>query len=142
MRPLLLAVVLLSAAAAAAAEPPTPEDYLRVLTNGPWPLEILAFCYSTIDKDPAFQEAGQRWRARNDGLLKSVADKAAGLGISADVRRKADEASLDAIRRLAARQYDRPAWCRMMAQVIDGGAYDIDRRSDLEAALKRIFGRP
>ncbi len=38
--------------------PPTPEDYLRVLTNGPWPLEILAFCYSTIDRDPAFQEAG------------------------------------------------------------------------------------
>ena len=57
------------------------------------------------------------------------------------VRRQADDASLAAIKRLAARQYDRPAWCRMMAGVIDGGAYDIDRRSDLEAALKRIFGK-
>ena len=61
--------------------------------------------------------------------------------VPADVRRQADEASLAAIRRLAARQYDKPAWCRTLAQVIDSGAYDIDRRSDLEAPLKRIFGR-
>ena len=121
--------------------PPSPEDYLRVLTDGPWPLEILAFCYSTIDRDPALQQVGARWRERNDGLLATVAEKAAGVGIPADVRRKADEASLAAIRRLAARQYDKPAWCRTIAQVIDRGAYDIDRRSDLEVALKRIFGR-
>jgi hypothetical protein len=112
-----------------------------VLTNGPWPLEILAFCYSSVDKDAAFQGAGQRWRSRNDGLLKTVEDKAAGLDIPADVRRQADEASLKAIRRLADRQYDKAAWCRTMAQVIDAGAYDIDRRSDLAEALKRIFGR-
>jgi hypothetical protein len=57
------------------------------------------------------------------------------------VRRQADEASLAAIGKLAGRQYDKAAWCRTLAQVIDGGAYDVDRRSDLEAPLKRIFGR-
>ncbi len=112
-----------------------------MLVNGPWPLEMLALCYSAIDREPAFQEVGQRWRGRNDRLLKTVADKAAGVDIPADVRRQADEASLKAIRRLVDRQYDKAAWCRTMAEVIDGGAYDIDRRSDLEAALKRIFGR-
>jgi hypothetical protein len=140
LRNLLLATVLLCGPAALAAEPPTPEDYLRILTDGPWPLEILAFCYATIDHDPALQATGKRWRARNDGLLATVAAKAGDI-VPADVRRQADEASLAAIRRLAARQYDKPAWCRTLAQVIDSGAYDIDRRSDLEAPLKRIFGR-
>ncbi len=140
-RSLALAAALASTPVLAANAPPTPEDYLRVLTNGPWPLEILALCYSTIDRDPAFQEVGARWRARNDGLLETVADKAAGVDIPAQIRRQADAASLAAIRRLAARQYDKAAWCRTMAHVIDGGAYDVDRRSDLEAALKRIFGK-
>jgi hypothetical protein len=124
-----------------AGEPPTPEDYLRVLVNGPWPLEILAFCYNAVDRDPAFQAAGRRWRSRNDGLIKTVADRAAGVDIPADVRRQADEASLNAIRRLVDRQYDKAAWCRTMSAVIDGGAYDVDRRSDLEGPLKRVFGR-
>ncbi len=137
----LLLGVICGAVGALAAEPPTAEDYLRVLTNGPWPLEILAYCYATVDKDPAFQDVGRRWQARNGGLLQTVAAKAAAVAIPADVRRQADEASLAAIRRLADRQYDKAAWCRTLAQVIDGGAYDIDRRSDLAAALKRIFGR-
>ena len=141
LRCLLLATVLLSGPAAFAAEPPTPADYLRILTDGPWPLEILAFCYATIDKDPAFQAVGARWRERNDGLIRTIEEKAASVAIPADIRRQADEASLAAIRRLIARQYDKAAWCRTLAQVIDGGAYDIDRRSDLQAPLKRIFGR-
>ena len=73
--------------------------------------------------------------------MRTVEEKAAGVDIPADVRRQADAASLAAIRRLIARQYDKPAWCRTMAEVIDGGAYDVDRRSDLDAALKRIFGK-
>jgi hypothetical protein len=141
-RLLFAAAVLLGAPlAAAAAEPPTAEDYLRVLVNGPWPLEMLAYCYSTIDKDAAFQQIGVRWRARNDGLLGTVEAKALSVAIPADVRRQADEASLAAIRRLADRQYDKAAWCRTVAAVIDRGDYDLDRRSDLEDGLKRIFGR-
>ena len=141
LRPLVLVAALLCGVVARAAEPPTPEDYLRVLTDGPWPLEILAFCYATIDRAPALQATGKRWRRRNDGLIRTIEEKAASFAIPADIRRQADEASLAAIRRLAARQYDKAAWCRTLAQVIDGGVYDIDRRSDLEAPLKRIFGR-
>ena len=141
LRLLVLVAALLCGPVVLAAEPPSPEDYLSVLTDGPWPLEILAFCYATIDHDPALQAVGARWRARNDGLLQTVEAKAAAVDIPADVRRQADEASLAAIRRLAGRQYDKPAWCRTLAHVIDSGAYDIDRRSDLEAPLKRIFGR-
>ncbi len=137
---ILASLVAGATAAIAASEPPTPEDYLRVLSDGPWPLEILAFCYSTIDKDPAFQDVGRRWRARNDGLLATVAGKAGDV-VTPEVRRAADEASLAGIRRLAGQQYDKPAWCRTIARVIDGGAYDVDRRSDLEGPLKRIFGR-
>ena len=142
LRHLVLAAVLVSGTAAHAAAPPTPEDYLRVLVNGPWPLEILAFCYATVDSDPALQAVGKRWGARNDGLLATVAEKAKPVDIPPDVRRAADIASLAAIRRLAGRQYDKPAWCRMMARLIDGGAYDVDRRADLEGPLKRIFGKP
>lgn len=138
----ILVALILGATAARAAEPPSAEDYLRVLANGPWPLELLAYCYARVDRDPALREVGTRWRTRNDGLLAAVADKAAEAAIPEAVRRQADEAALAAIRRLAGRQYDQPAWCRMLARVIDGGAYDIDRRSDLEAALKRIFGKP
>ncbi len=141
LRHLMLAAALISAPVARAAAPPSAEDYLRVLANGPWPLEILAYCYATVDKDPFFREVGTRWRARNDGLLATVAQKAADVDIPDAVRRAADAAALGAIERLVGRQYDKPAWCRTIAGVIDGGAYDIDRRSDLAAALKRIFGR-
>lgn len=142
MRRLIAIAVLLGAAMpAAAAAPPTPDDYLSVLSAGPWPLEILAYCYATVARDASLQDVGRRWRQRNDGLIATVSRKAAGV-VPDDVRRAADAASLAAIRRLVARQYDKPAWCGMMARVIDGGAYDVDRRSDLAPALKRIFGRP
>jgi hypothetical protein len=134
--------VAVPARAAMVAEPPTPDDYLTVLSNGPWPIEILAYCYGTVAQDPALQAVGQRWRQRNDGLLATVAAKAAAVDIPADVRRSADAASLSAIRRLVAGQADKAAWCRMIAGVIDSGAYDVDRRTDLGDALKRIFGKP
>ena len=138
-----VAILLMSgwAAGAMAAEPPTAGDYLTVLSNGSWPIEILAYCYSTVAKDPALQAVGQRWRRRNDGLLATVSAKAAAVDIPADIRRAADAATLSAIRRLIASQADQPAWCRMMGDVIDSGAYDIDRRTDLRDPLKRIFGR-
>ncbi len=56
-----------------------------------------------------------------------------------DVRRKADEASLAAIRETVAGQGDKAAYCRTIAHVVDSGAYDIDQRADLKDALKRIF---
>ena len=112
-----------------------------MLTDGPWPLEILAFCYSTIDKIRPCRRRASAGVSAMTVCLPTVAEKAGSIAFPADVRRQADEASLDAIRRLAARQYDKAAWCRTLAQVIDSGAYDIDRRSDLEAPLKRIFGR-
>ena len=139
-----VAILLMSgwAAGAMAAEPSTPDDYLTVLSNGSWPIEILAYCYGAVAKDPALQAVGQRWRQRNDGLLATVSAKAAAVDIPADIRRAADAASLVAIRRLVAGQADKPAWCRMIAAVIDSGAYDIDRRTDLRGPLKRIFGKP
>jgi hypothetical protein len=142
---ILLLAAILSAGpvrAATIAEPPTPDDYLTVLGNGSWPIEILAYCYSTAAKDPALQAVGQRWRERNGGLLATVSAKAAAVDIPADIRRAADAASLAAIRRLVAGQADKPAWCRMIADVIDSGAYDLDRRTDLRDPLKRIFGKP
>ncbi len=143
--PVLLLAAILSAAPARAAivvEPPTPDDYLTVLSNGSWPIEILAYCYSTVDKDPALQAVGQRWRQRNGGLMATVSAKAAAVDIPADIRRAADAATLSAIQRLVAGQADKAAWCRMIGGVIDSGAYDVDRRSDLQDPLKRIFGKP
>ena len=75
------------------------------------------------------------------GCLPPSRQKAAGIASRPMCAARRTKPRSPAIRRLAARQYDKPAWCRTIAQVIDGGAYDIDRRSDLEAPLKRIFGR-
>ena len=136
-----VAILLVSGSAVGAAEPAPPSDYLTVLSNGSWPIEILAYCYGTVAKDPALQAVGQRWRKRNDGLLATVSAKAAAVDIPAEIRHAADAASLSAIRRLVAGQGDKAAWCRMIAGVIDSGAYDVDRRSDLQGPLKRIFGK-
>ncbi len=144
MRRLLPAVSLtlaLAVAPAAAQSTATPEDFLRVLTAAPWPLQILAYCYREVAQDPALQETGRQWNARNGALLANIETLAKSADIPPDIRLKADDASLAAIAATVARQFDKRAYCSTIAGVVDGGAYDIDQRKDLEPALKRIFGR-
>ena len=143
LRCLMAAAAILTAgsAGARAQSPASPEDFLRVLAQAPWPLEILAYCYSTVERDPALQETGRQWRGRNGALLANIEKRADTAAIPPEVRQRADEASLAAIRDTLARQGDRPGYCRTIARVVDSGAYDIDQRKDLQAALKRIFGR-
>jgi len=119
----------------------SPADFLRVLVQAPWPLQILAYCYSEVVRDPAFQETGRQWNARNGALYANIETLAEAADIPPEVRREADAASLAAIEDTVARQGDKPGYCRTIARVVDSGAYDIDQRKDLEEALKRIFGK-
>jgi hypothetical protein len=142
LRRLVLAAGLaLAAPSAHAQSSATPEDFLRVLVQAPWPLQILAYCYSEVERDPGFQETGRQWNARNAALYANVEKLSEAMAIPPEVRQRADEASLAAIRDTVARQGDKPGYCHTIARVIDSGAYDIDQRKDLQDALKRIFGR-
>jgi len=49
--------------------------------------------------------------------------------------------ALATIEAVVASQADKPAYCRVIAKIIASGYYDIDRRSDLAPALKRVFGK-
>ena len=129
-----------SAHFAAAQSTASAEDYLQVLAAAPWPLEILAYCYSEVNKDPALQDAARQWGDRNGGLFATLEDKAKSVAIPPEIRQQADQVSRDAIRDLVDRQGDKPAYCDTLARVVDSGAYDIDQRADLREPLKRIFG--
>ncbi len=117
-----------------------PADYLLAVSAAPWPLEILAYCYDTVAKDADVREAGRQWNERNGKLLANIEARAKAAALADDVRRKADEASLAAIRDTVDGQGDKAAYCRTIARVVDSGAYDIDQRADLKDALRRIFG--
>jgi hypothetical protein len=128
-------------AAAVAAEPASRDDFLAVLSAAPYPLQLMAYCHGAVAKDDAVLAAGRGWNERNGEMLANIENLAAPAGISADVRREAEEGALAGIVALVGTQADKPAYCAAIARLIDAGYYDIDRRADLKDALKRIFGK-
>jgi hypothetical protein len=136
-------VALLTLPAPAFAQAPTDrnDDLLTVLAAALYPLEIMAYCHREVAHDPAFLDAGRQWSERNGALLANLEDKAKAAGVPEGARRTADEQALAAIKAAVAGQADKPAYCRFVARVIDGGYYDIDQRDDLKPALKPHFKR-
>ena len=133
-----LAFVALPATAAADRHALT-DDLAAVLGAVLYPVQLMAYCHGEIAAEPGFLAAGRQWNARNWRLLANIEERAAAVAVSDEVRRTADEATLAAIVTVVASQADRPAYCRLIAKVIESGYYDIDRRADLAPALKRIF---
>jgi len=134
-----LALVAPSAVIAAGDQDGSLDDLVSVLGAVLYPVQLMAYCHREIAAEPAFLAAGRQWNERNWQLLANIEERAAAAEVSDEARRAADEATLAAIVSVVASQADRPAYCRVMAAVIDGGYYDIDRRTDLAPALKRIF---
>jgi hypothetical protein len=132
---------MMRAVSAFAAEPASPDDFLAVLSAAPYPLQLMAYCHTVVARDDAVLAAGRGWNERNGEMLANIEKLAAPLAISADTRRKADEAALTGIAALVGSRSDKPAYCATIAKLVDAGYYDIDRRADLKDALKRIFGR-
>jgi len=114
-------------------------DLLTVLSAALYPVEVMAYCHREVAADPAVQAAGERWNERNAPLLATLEDKAKAAGIGDEARRQADERALADIKTAVAGQADKPAYCRLLARVIDAGYLDIDQRDDLRPALKRIL---
>ncbi len=135
-----LAVVLVPAVAFAAGPQADRDDLLAVMSAALYPIEIMAYCHREVIADPVFRDIGDAWNTRNGGLLATLEKKAAAAGVTDAARRAADEQALADIEAAVAGATDKPAYCRLVAKVIDGGYYDIDQRTDLKAALKRIFG--
>jgi len=136
----LAALVALQAARPAAQPAANHDDLLVVVSAALYPVEIMAYCHREVVADPLFRDVGEAWNARNGGLLATLEDKAAATGVTDAARRAADERALADIKAAVTGAADPPAYCRLIAKVIDGGYYDIDQRADLKPALKRIFG--
>jgi hypothetical protein len=137
----------LAAAALAAAIPlaaPAQEadangDLLTVAGAMLYPVQLMAYCYGVVAEDPLYRAAGLNWTDRNTVLVGRVEAKAAAAGIPQEARLAADRAALAAIREVVGGQGDKPAYCTLMASVIEAGHFDLDQRDDLRAPLKRIF---
>ena len=133
-----LALAALQASAAADQHAPS-NDLSTVLGAVLYPLQLMAYCHREIAAEPAFLAAGRQWNAVNWQLLADLEARAAAAAVSDAAWRAADEATMAAIVAVVASQADRPAYCRVIAKVIESGYYDIDRRADLAPALRRIF---
>lgn len=123
----------------------TSDDLALVLTRALYPVQLLAYCDRSVIDDPLFVEIASDWNARNAGLLANIerlneVALEAGRGIDTPARVVADEATLAEITATVQAQADPVAYCRTIAGFVDAGRFDIDRRGDLEAPLKRLFG--
>jgi hypothetical protein len=124
---------------AAAQDADARTDLLTVAGAMLYPVQLMAYCYGEIAPDPAYRAAGLNWTDRNGALLASIEAKAKTAGIPPEARLAADRAALAAIRDVVGGQGDKPAYCALMASVIEAGHFDIDQREDLRTALRRIF---
>jgi hypothetical protein len=127
------------AAAQPARLPPDPADLLAVLDAALYPVQVMAYCYREVGQDPAYQDAGSAWVARNGDLLARVQALAKSAGVSDATRAAADRQTLADIERLIGSQGDPGAYCRLIAGIVNAGQFDLTIRDDLQAPMKRIF---
>ena len=118
----------------------TDDDLTRVLGGALYPVQLMAYCWREVAQDQAFLDAGRGWNARNWELLANIEALGREAGVSDAARRQIDQTTLAAIAEAVSGRYDRTAYCRTLARVVEEGFFDIDRREDLRAPLKRIFG--
>jgi len=116
------------------------DDLLAVLGAALEPVGIMAYCHREVAAEPAFLAAGRQWNERNWQLLADLEQRAAEVPVSEDARRAADATAFERIETVVSSQVDPVAYCRLVANVIEAGYYDIDQRDDLKPALRRIFG--
>jgi len=114
-------------------------DLLLVAGAMLYPVELMAYCYREVAESSAYRAAGLNWTDRNAALVGRVEAKATAAGLPQEARLAADRAALAAIRDVVGGQGDKPAYCALMASVIEAGHFDLDQRDDLQAPLKRIF---
>jgi hypothetical protein len=137
----LLAVVVGAAPAVASAPSPAtlPFDLLAVLKVAYYPAQVMAYCFKEVQASAKYQTVSNAWLKRNQPLLDKVEVLAKQNNISNALRVQSDKDTLDAITKTVASQPDKPAYCGLIASVIDGGQFDLTIRDDLKQPLKRIF---
>ena len=116
------------------------DDLTTVLGDVLYPIQLMSYCWSEVEQDQAFLDAGRTWNMRNWELLANIEALGRAAGVSDASRRESDESSLVAITATVSGQRDRAAYCRTLARIVDEGYFDIDQREDLRLPLKRIFG--
>jgi hypothetical protein len=141
--PAILTAVAVGVTAAAQAQPAgaiaVPFDILNVLKVAYYPVQVMAYCNREVQQNPTFQTAGTEWLKRNQDLLTRIEAKAKAENVSNALRVEADKQTLETITKTVASQSDGIAYCKLIAQVIDGGQFDLHVRDDLKEPLKRIF---
>ena len=138
-RVLLLLAALTAAATALADE--RAGNLAFVLGRALYPVQLMAFCFLEVEGDPAFRDAADGWNERNGGLFATLEAEGETAGVDDAARASADAAALREIEATVSARADGAAYCHAIARLIEEGRFDIDRREDLEAPLKRIFGK-
>jgi hypothetical protein len=137
--PAAIVTIAVGVASASQAQIAVAFDILNVLKVAYYPVQIMAYCYKEVQANAKYQTVAGGWLMRNQDLLGQIEAKAKAERISNDLRVQSDQETLDAIKKTAASQTDKIAYCGLIASVIDGGGFDLNVRDDLKAPLKRIF---
>jgi hypothetical protein len=114
-------------------------DLLAVLKVAYYPVQVMAYCNKEVQQNTKYQTAGSNFLKRNQDLLLQIEQKAKAERISNDLRVQQDKDAYDAITKTVASQNDKVSYCGLIAQVIEGGQFDLAVRDDLKQQMKRIF---
>jgi hypothetical protein len=114
-------------------------DLLAVLKIAYYPVQVMAFCNKEVQQNAKYQAAGSNFLKRNQDLLLQIEAKAKAERVSNDLRVQQDKEAYDAITKTVASQSDKAAYCGLIAQVIEGGQFDLNVRDDIKQQMKRIF---
>ena len=114
-------------------------DLLAVLKVAYYPVQVMAYCNKEVQPNAKYQAAGSNFLKRNQDLLLQVEAKAKAERVSNDLRVQQDKETYDTIVKTVASQTDKVSYCGLIAQVIEGGQFDLTIREDIKQAMKRIF---
>ncbi len=114
-------------------------DLLAVLKVAYYPVQVMAYCNKEVQPNAKYQAAGANFLKRNQDLFLQIEQKAKAERISNDLRVQQDKEAYETITKTVASQNDKIAYCSLIAQVIEGGQFDLTIREDIKLQMKRIF---
>ena len=115
-------------------------DALLLMGASVLPPGTAAYCNKYVEPNDRLIAAAVAWNRRNDAALKQIVRVFQWTGGMSDADRVAlDRYAYQLVKESVESEPDRAGYCRGIADQLDGGGMDLDRRDTTAPALKRIM---
>ena len=116
------------------------DDAMLLMGAGAWVPGIAAYCNKYVEPNQQLLEAAAAWNERHDFELEQTirAIKWAG-GLNQEEKDLIDRLAFSLLKKEVEAQEDKPGYCQKVAQLIEDGSFDLERREDTAPVIRRIL---